>query len=107
MTRKGYKQEYNVKKKLQKEYGDLAVIKVAIGSYLGDFIILGKNSSVIKIVEVKKRKSRFRLTGREKEQYEKLKRIKEEFGIDVEYWIFSNRKLNIIKIEDMEKFSKI
>lgn len=101
MARKGYKQEYRVKKMLQRQYGENAVIKVAIGSYVGDFIVIGSDSRVIKIVEVKKREGRLYFSKRERRQLDILKRIKDEFNIDVEYWIFSNRKLVIKKVDEL------
>ena len=52
MTRKGYQAEYEAKSKLQKEFGKDNVIKVAIGSFGSDYIVVGKGE-LIKCVEVK------------------------------------------------------
>jgi len=50
--RKGYGDEYRTKQMLVEQYGKDNVIKVAIGSFGADFLILNKGK-LLKVVEVK------------------------------------------------------
>lgn len=86
--RKGYMGEYKAKKELIQKYGKENVLKVAIGGAV-DFLVLtpGKNK-IEKIVEVKEcHKNKYYPTQREKEQFERLKRLGKKHSIKTELWI--------------------
>ena len=66
--RKGYGDEYRTKQLLVQRYGEDNVVKVAIGSFGADFLVLEKGR-VVKVVEVKgTRKKAWYPSPREKEQ---------------------------------------
>lgn len=102
--KKGYKAEYEVKKILLKKYSPKSVFKIAIGGS-SDFLVLGKNKKILKIVEVKKtNKKKWYPTDREFKQFKNLKAIKTRFKIPVEYWIKANGKWQVVEIANVKKF---
>lgn len=104
--KKGYKAEWEAKKILFKKYSPDSVFKIAIGGAV-DFLILGKNKKVEKIVEVKKtNKKKWYPTARERKQFLMLKKIQKKHKIPIEYWIKINGKWQIFEIEKVKSFFK-
>lgn len=104
--KKGYKAEWEAKNNLFKKYPKDAVLKVAIGGTV-DFLILGKNRSVEKIVEVKKtNKKKWYPTEHDIKQYEISKKIQKKFKIPIEYWLKINGKWEYLDIKGVKKFFK-
>ena len=104
MTRKGYVAEYEVKKILQKQFGTNNVIKVAIGSFGSDYIVVGKGE-IIKCVEVKEcHKKKYYPSEKELSQFKRIKTFCDEHQITGEVWVRYLRKpLEISRIEDYIK----
>jgi Holliday junction resolvase len=87
MARKGYQAELEAKQKLMKEFGESNVIKVAIGSFGSDYIILGKGK-LIKCVEVKESHSKkYTPLPDEKRQFARIKDFCDEHEVKCELWI--------------------
>lgn len=97
MTKKGYFSELKAKKELQKTYGKYNVIKVAIGQFGGDFLIVSKGE-LIKIIEVKEtHKKKYYFNPREKIQIKRIKEFAKEQGVRAELWVYTIFKRAIIK----------
>lgn len=103
--KKGYKAEWEVKKKLVQKYPKEAVWKIAIGGAV-DFLILGKDGKIEKIIEVKKtNKKTWYPSIHDLNQFKVLEKIHKKFKIPVEYWIKIKRKWQILNIKRVkEKF---
>ena len=102
MVRKGYQAELEAKKKLQKEFGIDNVIKVAIGSFGSDFIVVGKGE-LVKCVEVKESHSKkYYPLPQERLQLQRILNFCKEHEIDCEIWIkYVNRGW---EIKDLKEF---
>jgi hypothetical protein len=89
MMRKGYSSEYKAKQDLIQKYGEGNIIKVAIGQFGGDFIIIDHNK-IIKIVEVKSSHNKY-LDGQRvmvDEQIERIRVFCKERDIPFEVWFY-------------------
>ena len=87
MARKGYHEELLVKTKLQMTYGDDNVIKVAIGSFGGDFICV-RNGRVDLVVEVKGCHGiKYYPSARDEAQKERIKKFCEENHCNGQVWV--------------------
>lgn len=85
--RRGYGAELEAKKKLQKEFGIDNVIKVAIGSFGSDFIIVTKGE-LVKCVEVKESHSKkYYPLPDERRQFQRIIDFCNEHQIIAEIWI--------------------
>jgi len=102
MTRKGYEAELECKKKLQSEFGIDNVIKVAIGSFGSDFIVVGKGE-LVKCVEVKQCHSKkYYPIPDEKRQMKRIKAFCDEHQIPGEVWIkYPNRGWVIKNVDEL------
>ena len=89
MTRKGYPEELLAKEELSETYGKINIIKVAIGTFGGDFIVLGNSDNVIhKIVEVKAcHQKKYHPSAREKEQFRRIESFALQHHIRAELWV--------------------
>lgn len=89
MSRKGYASELLAKKELEDAYGKQNCIKVAIGSFGGDFIVLHPYSNeIVKIVEVKEtHRKKYYPSAREKVQLARIKTFAKLHDIKAELWI--------------------
>jgi hypothetical protein len=108
--RKGYSFEYLAKQKLIKDFGKDNVIKIAIGSYIGDFWVVNNEGKILKIVECKSSHSKYRPSKKEKTQLKKQIEWCKLHNIDWELWLKEGRKLKILpsnKIEEMLEEAKI
>ena len=84
--KKGYRSELLAKKILQKRYGNLNVIKVAIGG-AQDFIALEKGR-VVKVVEVKEcHQKKYYPSARDRLQLIRIRSFAKEHEADFEVWI--------------------
>jgi len=103
--RKGYSDEYRTKQMLVEQYGKDKVIKVAIGSFGADFLILNKGK-LVKVVEVKgTRKKVWYPLPREKEQLRRIFHFSQIHECEAEVWIWTkNRGKKELRIESVEKF---
>ncbi len=103
--RRGYGDEYRTKQILVEQYGKDNVIKVAIGSFGADFLILNKGK-LVKVVEVKgTRKSAWYPSPREKEQLRRIHHFSQIHGCDVEIWIWTkNRGKKELRVVDVKEF---
>jgi len=103
--RRGYSDEYRTKQLLVQQYGKDNVIKVAIGSFGADFLVLNKGR-VVKVVEVKgTRKKAWHPSPREKEQLQRILRFSQTHNCKAELWIWTldgGRKW--LRVEDVEEF---
>jgi len=100
--RRGYNAEYTAKKKLIEKYGKDSVIKVAIGGMV-DYIII-QNEKVIKLVEVKKTKSKkWYPKQRDKQQFERIYRFCKDNKLKCEYWIFERSNLHVYELNKVGK----
>jgi diphthamide synthase subunit DPH2 len=98
--RKGYLAEYEAKQKLIKQYGRFSVLKLAIGQ-AADFIVLKPHSNKVeKIVEIKKRKTKYYL-NLESSQWQRIAKMSKRHDIPVELWqrIKGNKEFKIIKLK--------
>lgn len=87
MARRGYLSELKAKKELQRQYGVLEVIKVAIGG-AQDFIVVSQGR-IIKIVEVKEvHGKKYYPTPREKAQIARIIELAANHNICAEMWVY-------------------
>jgi len=99
--RRGYDEEYWVKKRLIEEYGEWGVVKAAIGQRTADFFVV-KNGKIVKVVEVKKtKKKKWKPNRRELNQMLIIKQFCKVHNIPCEYWIREGRKRRIVPIEEL------
>ncbi len=105
--RKGYGDEYRTKQLLVQQYGKDNVVKVAIGSFGADFLVLEKGR-VVKVVEVKgTRKKAWYPSPREKEQLRRILRFSQMHGCKAELWIWAlGGGKKELRVEDVEEFCK-
>jgi len=103
--RKGYGDEYRTKQMLVEQYGKNNIVKVAIGSFGADFLILEKGR-VVKVVEVKgTRKNAWYPSPREKEQLRRILHFSQIHKCGAEVWIWTkNGGKKELRIEGVEKF---
>ena len=103
--RKGYGDEYRTKQLLVQRYGEDNVVKVAIGSFGADFLVLEKGR-VVKVVEVKgTRKKAWYPSPREKEQLQRILRFSQIHNCKAELWIWTlNGVRKELRIADVEEF---
>jgi len=103
--KKGYKAEYEVKKKLERFFSKKNVFKVAIGGVTDFFVLEPKKRKVLKLIEVKTTKKNFWYPGEhDLKQYRILKRIEKEHKIPIEYWIKINGQWKIFNLNEVKKF---
>jgi len=92
LARKGYNEEYDVKKMLIKEYGGENVMKIAIGG-AQDFLVLKPNSGCLeKIVEVKGCHSESYYPnsvnkGKDINQFKRIAALCDEHSVPGEVWV--------------------
>jgi len=104
--RKGYGDEYRTKQMLVEQYGKDNVIKVAIGSFGADFLILNKGKLVkVKVVEVKgTRKSAWYPSPREKEQLQRIHHFSQTHNCKAELWIWvkesGKKELRVVDVKE-------
>jgi Holliday junction resolvase len=105
--KKGYKAEYQVKKNLMKKFGKDSIFKIAIGGKT-DFLVLGKNGKIEKLIEVKvTKKKKWYPSSHDLKQYQCLKKIHKKYKIPVEYWIKIKNNWEILGLDELkEKFFK-
>jgi len=103
--RKGYGDEYRTKQLLVQQYGEDNVVKVAIGSFGADFLVLEKGR-VVKVVEVKgARKKAWYPSPREKEQLQRILRFSQIHNCKAELWIWVlNGVRKELRVADVEEF---
>lgn len=99
MARMGYTAEYFVKKKLQKDHGEMNVVKVAIAQQGGDFIVLF-DGKVLKIVEVKSTVSPiYYPSEKHRKQFHRILDFCIAHHCDFELWIKTVKEWKIISFE--------
>ncbi len=92
MARKGYNEEYKVKKKLIELYGKDAVFKLAIGEAF-DYLVLAKDDKIEKLVEVKGTHDKKKyFNKRERAQIERINTTAKPRGIRTEVWVVKPRE---------------
>jgi len=103
--RKGYGDEYRTKQMLAEQYGENNVVKVAIGSFGADFLVLEKGI-LKKVIEVKgTRKKTWRPLPREKEQLRRILHFSQIHKCGAEVWIWTkNRGKKELSIKDVREF---
>jgi len=103
--RKGYSDEYRTKQMLVEQYGENNIVKVAIGSFGADFLILEKGR-VVKVVEVKgTRKNAWYPSPREKEQLQRIHYFSQIHECEAEVWIWTkNGGKKELRIESVGEF---
>jgi len=103
--RKGYGDEYRTKQLLVQQYGENNVVKVAIGSFGADFLVLEKGR-VVKVVEVKgTRKKTWHPSQREKEQLRRILRFSQTHNCKAELWIWTlDGRKKRLRVEDVDEF---
>jgi len=103
--RRGYCDEYRTKQILVEQYGKDNVIKVAIGSFGADFLILNKGK-LVKVVEVKgTRKKIWHPLPREKEQLRRIFHFSQIHECEAEVWIWTkNRGKKELRVVDVGEF---
>lgn len=102
--RKGYGDEYRTKQMLIEQYGKNNIVKVAIGSFGADFLILNEGR-LIKVVEVKgTRKNVWHPSPREKEQLWRIYHFSKTHNCDAEIWIWTKngnkKELRIVNVKE-------
>jgi len=103
--KKGYKAEYETKKKLAEIYSPKNVFKVAIGGATDFLILEPKKRKVLKLVEVKTTQKNSWYPGEhDLKQFQILKKISREHKIPVEYWMKINGEWEILKLNEVKKF---
>ena len=103
--RKGYGDEYRTKQLLVQQYGENNVVKVAIGSFGADFLVLNKGR-VVKVVEVKGTgKKAWHPSQREKEQLRRILRFSQTHNCKAELWIWTlNGVRKELRVADVGEF---
>ena len=103
--RKGYSDEYRTKQMLVEQYGENNIVKVAIGSFGADFLILEKGR-VVKVVEVKgTRKNAWHPSPREKEQLRRILHFSQNHKCGAEVWIWTkNGGKKELCVKDVKEF---
>ena len=103
--RKGYSDEYRTKQMLVEQYGENNIVKVAIGSFGADFLVLEKGR-VVKVVEVKgTRKNAWYPSPREKEQLQRIHLFSQIHKCGAEVWIWTkNGGKKELRIESVGEF---
>jgi len=103
--RRGYSDEYRTKQLLIQQYGKDNVVKVAIGSFGADFLVLEKGR-VVKVVEVKgTRKKAWHPSPREKEQLQRILHFSQTHNCKAELRIWTlNGGRKRLRVEDVEEF---
>jgi len=103
--RRGYGDEYRTKQMLVEQYGEDNVIKVAIGSFGADFLVLNRGK-LVKVVEVKgTRKKVWYPLPREKEQLQRIHYFSQIHKCEAEVWIWTkNKGKKELRIESVEGF---
>ena len=101
MSHKGYQAELEAKKRLQLEFGELNVIKLAISQFGADYFVVGKGK-LIKCVEVKEcHGKRYYPLPDEKKQFIRIKTFCDEHNIFCELHIkYPNRGWSFENIID-------
>ena len=89
---------------LVERYGKDNVIKVAIGSFGADFLILQKGR-LVKIVEVKgTRKNAWHPSQREREQLWRIRNFSQIHECEAEVWIWTKngnkKELRVVSVEE-------
>jgi hypothetical protein len=103
--KKGYKAEYEVKKKLERKYSAKNIFKLAIGGKTDFFILEPKKRRILKLIEVKTTKKDSWYPGEHDfKQFKILNKISKEHKIPVEYWIKINGKWKIFNLNEVKKF---
>jgi len=103
--KKGYKAEYETKKKLTKIYSPKNIFKVAIGGATDFLILEPKKRKILKLIEVKETKKNSWYPGEhDLKQFKILKKIAREHKIPVEYWMKINGEWKILKLSEVKKF---
>ena len=103
--RKGYGDEYRTKQMLAEQYGENNVVKVAIGSFGADFLILNRGK-LVKVVEVKgTRKNAWHPLPREKGQLQRIHHFSQIHGCEAEVWVWTkNGGKKELSIKDVREF---
>jgi len=103
--RKGYSDEYRTKQMLVEQYGENNIVKVAIGSFGADFLILNRGK-LVKVIEVKgTRKNAWYLSQREKEQLQRIHHFSQIHKCEAEVWIWTkNGGKKELSIKDVREF---
>ena len=103
--RKGYSDEYRTKQMLVEQYGENNIVKVAIGSFGADFLVLEKGI-LKKVVEVKgTRKKLWHPLPREKEQLQRIYHFSQIHNCKAEVWIWTkNGGKKELSIKDVREF---
>ena len=103
--KKGYKAEYEAKKKLMRKFLPKNVFKVAIGGATDFFVLEPKKRKILKLIEVKTTKKNSWYPGEhDLKQYKILNKISKEHKIPVEYWIKINGEWKIFNLKEVKKF---
>jgi len=102
--RRGYSDEYRTKQILVEQYGENNVIKVAIGAFGADFLILNKGK-LVKMVEGKgTRKNTWHPSPREKEQLQRIYHISQIHNCKAEVWIWvkegGKKELRVVDVKE-------
>ena len=103
--RRGYSDEYRTKQVLVEQYGKDNVIKVAIGSFGADFLILNKGK-LVRVVEVEgTRKNAWYPSPREKEQLQRIYHFSQIHECEAEMWIWVKEKgKKELRVVDVKEF---
>jgi len=103
--KRGYKAEYEAKKKLIQMFSKSNIFKVAIGGAIDFFVLSPGENKVIKLVEVKTTKKKKWYPGiHDFKQFQILRKIEKEHKILVEYWIKIKGKWHIFNLKEVKKF---
>jgi len=103
--RRGYGDEYRTKQILVQRYGEENIIKVAIGSFGADFLIL-KEGRIEKVVEVKGTgKKVWYPSQREKEQLRRILDFAQNHKCNAEVWLWVlNGGKKELQVRDVREF---
>ena len=103
--RKGYGDEYRTKQILVQQFGENNVIKVAIGSFGADFLVVVEGR-IEKVVEVKgTRKKVWHPSQREKEQLRRILTFAQNHKCNAEVWLWVlNGGKKELHVRDVREF---
>lgn len=105
--KKGYKAEYEARKKLSQKYSSQNIVKIAIGGATDFLILEPKGRKILKIIEVKATKKNQWYPGKHDfEQFKKIARFSKSHHIPLEYWIKIKGKWHIFSQEEIKKYFK-
>jgi len=103
--KRGYKAEYEARKKLGQKYLPQNIVKVAIGGATDFLVLEPKGNKVLKIVEVKTTKKNQWYPGEHDfKQFKEIVKFSRNHNIPIEYWIKIKGHWKLFSLKEIKKY---